>query len=96
MLPVTHGDEFTRLHVFLYTLVLFAATLLPFIYGMSGSIYLAPRSSWARCSRGYAWRLLAQLLRRAGAQDLPLLDRATWRCCSRRCCVDHYLGPLLA
>ena len=41
MLPVTHGSEFTRLHVFLYTLVLFAATLLPFISGMSGLVYLA-------------------------------------------------------
>ena len=40
MLPVTHGAEFTRLQVLLYTLVLFAATLLPFIYGMSGWIYL--------------------------------------------------------
>ncbi|MEO7335998.1 MAG: heme o synthase, partial [Caldimonas sp.] len=40
MLPITHGNEFTRLHVFLYTLVLFAATLLPFIDGMSGVIYL--------------------------------------------------------
>ncbi len=36
MLPVTHGSEFTRLHVLLYTLVLFAATLLPFVAGMSG------------------------------------------------------------
>jgi protoheme IX farnesyltransferase len=41
MLPVTHGPEFTRLHVLLYTLVLFASTLLPFIIGMSGLIYLA-------------------------------------------------------
>ena len=40
MLPVTHGAEFTRLQVLLYTLVLFAATLLPFVYGMSGWIYL--------------------------------------------------------
>jgi len=41
MLPVTHGSEFTRLQVLLYTLVLFAATLLPFVAGMSGPIYLA-------------------------------------------------------
>src|SRR4051794_12580095 len=40
MLPVTHGAEFTRLHVFLYTIVLFAGTLLPVAYGMSGRIYL--------------------------------------------------------
>ncbi|MCL4698449.1 MAG: heme o synthase [Burkholderiaceae bacterium] len=41
MLPVTHGPEFTRLQVLLYTLVLFAATLLPFTFGMSGGLYLA-------------------------------------------------------
>jgi protoheme IX farnesyltransferase len=40
MLPVTHGEKFTRLHVLLYTLVMIASTLLPFAYGMSGWIYL--------------------------------------------------------
>ncbi len=40
MLPVTHGNEFTRLHILLYTLILMAATLLPYVYGMSGLIYL--------------------------------------------------------
>jgi protoheme IX farnesyltransferase len=41
MLPVTHGDRFTRLHVLLYTLILFAVSLLPFSARMSGLIYLA-------------------------------------------------------
>ncbi|MEN9436019.1 MAG: hypothetical protein RIR09_674 [Pseudomonadota bacterium] len=41
MLPVTHGSEFTRLQMFLYTLLLFAACLLPFMTGMSGWLYLA-------------------------------------------------------
>jgi heme o synthase len=41
MLPVTHGQEFTRLQVLLYTLILIASTLLPFVYGMSGWIYLS-------------------------------------------------------
>lgn len=40
MLPVTHGAEFTRLHVLLYTLILVAVTLLPFATRMSGLIYL--------------------------------------------------------
>jgi protoheme IX farnesyltransferase len=40
MLPVTHGNEFTRLQVLLYTFMLFAACLLPFVYGMSSWIYL--------------------------------------------------------
>src|SRR5882672_1181285 len=41
MLPVTHGAESTRRHVFGYTLCLFASTLLPVATGMSGPIYLA-------------------------------------------------------
>ena len=41
MLPVTHGSEFTRLQILLYTGVLFAACLLPFVYGMSSWLYLA-------------------------------------------------------
>jgi heme o synthase len=41
MLPVTHGNEYTRLQILLYTFVLFAACLMPFAYGMSSWIYLA-------------------------------------------------------
>ena len=40
MLPVTHGVEFTRLHVLLYTIILTGVTLLPYLVGMSGLIYL--------------------------------------------------------
>ncbi|XHS80261.1 heme o synthase [Burkholderiaceae bacterium UC74_6] len=41
MLPVTHGNEYTRLQILLYTWVLLAASLLPFLTGMSGWFYLA-------------------------------------------------------
>ncbi len=57
MLPVTHGSEFTRLHVLLYTFVLFAGTLLPFVYGMSGLIYLVSAVLLGLGFIGYAWRL---------------------------------------
>jgi protoheme IX farnesyltransferase len=40
MLPVTHGEDFTRLHVFLYTLIMVAASLLPVASGLCGLIYL--------------------------------------------------------
>ena len=40
MLPVTHGVEFTRLHVLLYTIILVLVTLLPYLVRMSGLIYL--------------------------------------------------------
>lgn len=41
MLPVTHGVEYTRLHILLYTIVLFIITLLPYITYMSGLVYLS-------------------------------------------------------
>jgi len=40
MLPVTHGRRFTQLHVLLYTLILAAASVMPFVHGMSGWLYL--------------------------------------------------------
>ena len=95
MLPVTHGNEFTRLHVFLYTLVLFAATLLPFIAGMSGPIYLAAAIVLGVMFSSYAWRLwrvysdaLAKKTFRFSIWHLSLLFAALL--------VDHYLWPLFA
>ena len=41
MLPVTHGEKFTRLHILLYSIALWATTMLPYVIGMSGSLYLA-------------------------------------------------------
>jgi protoheme IX farnesyltransferase len=40
MLPVTHGEAYTRLHLLLYTLILVATTLMPFASGMAGLFYL--------------------------------------------------------
>ena len=41
MLPVTHGVQFTKLNILLYTLMLFAVTLMPFVIQMSGLIYVS-------------------------------------------------------
>ena len=57
MLPVTHGNEFTRLQVLLYTLVLFAACLMPFIYGMSSWIYLIAAVVLSIAFTRYAYKL---------------------------------------
>jgi protoheme IX farnesyltransferase len=93
MLPVTHGSEFTRLHVLLYTVVLFAATLLPFVASMSGPIYLAAAIVLGVMFTGYAWRLwrnysdaLARKTFRFSIVHLSLLFAALL--------VDHYLWPL--
>ncbi|MFX4227338.1 MAG: heme o synthase [Porticoccaceae bacterium] len=40
MLPVTHGEKYTKLNILLYTLIMFAVTLLPFVFGMFSWIYL--------------------------------------------------------
>ena len=40
MLPVTHGEGYTKLHILLYTLIMFAVTLLPYVIHMSGALYL--------------------------------------------------------
>ena len=94
MLPVTHGSEFTRLQVFLYTLVLFAATLLPFISGMSGVIYLVAAVILGGMFTAYAWMLwrdysdqLARRTFRFSIWHLSLLFAALL--------IDHYLSPLL-
>ncbi len=67
MLPVTHGSEFTRLQILLYTFVLFAACLLPFVYGMSSWIYLATAVVLSIGFCGYAvalWRDYSDALAR--------------------------------
>ena len=57
MLPVTHGDKFTRLHVLLYTVILTAVTLLPFVTRMSGAIYLAAAATLDAVFLWYAVRI---------------------------------------
>ncbi len=67
MLPVTHGNAFTRLQVFLYTLILFAGCLMPFIYGMSSWIYLVAAIVLGAgfCAYGFAlWRHYSDALAR--------------------------------
>jgi protoheme IX farnesyltransferase len=90
MLPVTHGQRFTRLYVLLYTLVLFASSLLPFAYGMSGSIYLAAALTLSGVFVAYAVRLyvaysdaLARRTFRYSIAYLALLFAALL--------VDHYV-----
>ncbi len=71
MLPVTHGNAFTRLHVLLYTVILLAGSLLPFIYGMSSWIYL-----WSALGLGFAFLAYAFALWRRYSDELA---RKTFR-----------------
>ncbi len=67
MLPVTHGNDYTRLQILLYTWVLLAATLLPFLTGMSGWFYLvaAVGLGLGFCAYGFRlWRSYSEMLAR--------------------------------
>jgi protoheme IX farnesyltransferase len=57
MLPITHGPEFTRFHIWLYTIALFATTMLPYAVHMSGLIYLASAVVLGLMFLWYAWRI---------------------------------------
>jgi protoheme IX farnesyltransferase len=94
MLPITHGSEFTRLQVLLYTFVLFAATLLPFVFRMSGPLYLGAAVILGLGFVAYAWQLwrhysdtLARRTFRFSIWHLSLLFAALL--------LDHYLNPWL-
>ncbi len=58
MLPVTHGNEFTRLHIFFYTVLLVLASVLPYLTGMSGAFYLGGALVLGGVFLYYAARLL--------------------------------------
>ncbi|MEN9773349.1 MAG: hypothetical protein RL322_419 [Pseudomonadota bacterium] len=60
MLPITHGPEFTRLNVLLYTILLVAVSLLPFMIHMSGLFYLMAALALGIVFLVYAWRLWRQ------------------------------------
>jgi protoheme IX farnesyltransferase len=57
MLPVTHGPQFTQFHIWLYTIVLVATTMLPFAVRMSGLIYLASAVVLGAIFLWYAWQV---------------------------------------
>ncbi len=57
MLPVTHGSEFTRLNILLYTLLLVATTILPVVIGMSGWFYLGCALVLGGVFTWYAYRM---------------------------------------
>jgi protoheme IX farnesyltransferase len=98
MLPVTHGVAFTRLQVFLYTMLLTAVTLMPFVTGMSGLIYLVAAVVLNAMFIRYAWKM------RGEAVNLPMkvfrfsITYLMWLFAALL--VDHYLpttqglGPL--
>ena len=90
MLTVTHGQQFTRLHILLYSVALLATTTMPYIIGMSGWLYLISALVLGSFFVYYAWRLyknysdtLSRFLFRFSILYLSLLFAALL--------VDHWL-----
>jgi len=90
MLPVTHGKPYTRLQVLLYTLILFAVSLLPYVVRMSGVLYFVAALALGGVFLGYALRIylaysdaLARRTFRYSIAYLAFLFAALL--------VDHYL-----
>ncbi|MGH8253169.1 MAG: heme o synthase [Steroidobacteraceae bacterium] len=90
MLPVTHGVEFTRLHVLLYTVILALVTVLPYVTGMSGLIYLG--AALVLNSRFLVHAVRLKMTRR---DDLPMrvfrfsINYLMWLFLALL--IDHYL-----
>jgi heme o synthase len=95
MLPVTHGVEFTRLHVMLYTVILCLVTLLPYLTGMSGLIYLI-----AAVLLNGRFLMHAVALKLTRRDDLPMrvfrfsISYLMWLFLALL--VDHYLPTAVA
>ena len=68
MLPVTHGEAFTRLHILLYTILLVLITIVPYLIGMSGLIYLVT----AVVTGAEFLRLAVGMVRRPEDTRLPM------------------------
>ena len=90
MLPVTHGQHYTRLQVLLYTFILFGASLLPYVVRMSGVVYLLAALALGAAFIAYALRIyfaysdaVAQKTFRYSIAYLAFLFSALL--------VDHYL-----
>ncbi len=67
MLPVTHGNRFTRLHILLYTILLLLVSILPYLTGMSGLIYLA-----GALILGFGFLYFAIALKISDRPELPM------------------------
>jgi protoheme IX farnesyltransferase len=94
MLPVTHGVAFTRLHILLYTILLFLITLLPFLTGMSGWIYLVGAIGLGLRFLSYTVRLYATGDERLAMPTFGFSIVYLFGVFAALL-LDHYIAPLL-
>jgi len=91
MLPVTHGTEFTRWQILFYTIVLILVTLLPYLTGMSGLVYLAGTGVLNAGFLGYSIALLITRSERL-AMDLFAYSVLYLMALFAILLIDHYLN----
>jgi heme o synthase len=91
MLPITHGLPFTQFHVWLYTIVLVATTMLPYAVHMSGLIYLASAAVLGTIFLWHAWQIYRHytdlIARKTFAYSIVYLSLLF-----AALLVDHYLN----
>ena len=94
MLPVTHGSEFTRLHIFLYTILLAATTVLPWVIRMSGALYLITALALGAGFMWHAWKLYRNY---SEVQAKKTFAYSLWYLAAlfAALLVDHYVAPLI-
>jgi protoheme IX farnesyltransferase len=93
MLPVTHGIRYTKIHIFLYTMIMFAVTLLPYATGMLNWLYLLGA---VVLGLGFIYWSLVMLLteRRSAGMDTFKYSIVYLMALFVIMLLDHYLLPL--
>lgn len=91
MLPVTHGEQYTKLHILLYTFILFAVSLLPYVIHMSGPLYLIAAIALGLRFIDWAWALYRDSRKHAAIRTFKFsLWYLLWLFVALL--VDHYAG----
>ncbi|MFA5677049.1 MAG: heme o synthase [Pseudomonas sp.] len=91
MLPVTHGEQYTKLHILLYTFMLFAVSLLPYVIHMSGPLYLLVAIGLGLRFIDWAWALYRDSRKHAAIKTFKFsLWYLLWLFVALL--ADHYAG----
>lgn len=93
MLPVTHGEDYTKLHILLYTFILLAVSLLPYVIHMSGPLYLVVALGLGLRFIDWAWALLRESRPHAAIKTFKFsLWYLLWLFVALL--LDHYAGVI--
>lgn len=95
MLPVTHGIPFTRVQIFLYTVLLFIVSLFPYLIGMSGPLYLLGAVVLGSMFLYHAWKLFDERAERQPIRTFVFsINYLMWL--FGVMLVDHWIPPVLS